>query len=162
MRGDVSTRRLLPEDTAFLRSVFASTRSLEVEVLGSQGPGAEAFLRVQFDAQGRHYEACYPNAEHLVVLVRGEPAGRLIVDRSATEILIVDIALLPRSRRAGVGSALVEGLLDEADGGGLQVRCHVLLGNDGARRFWERHGLVARGVVGAHVAMVRVCEISRL
>ena len=162
MRADVSTRRLLPEDAAFDLSVFASARSLELDVLGSQGLAAEAFARLQMAARDRHYEACYPGAEHSVVLVGGEPAGRLIVDRSGTGILIVDIALLPRFRRAGVGSAVVEDLLEEADTKQLPVKCHVLAGNDGARRFWERHGLVAQGVDGAHVAMVRACETSPL
>jgi GNAT superfamily N-acetyltransferase len=135
---------------------------LELDVLAAQGQGPEAFVRMQFDAQSRHYEASYPSAEHSVVLVNGEPAGHIVVDRSGAEILVVDIALLPRSRNAGVGSALVAGLLDEADASGLPVRCHVWQGNDGARRFWERHGLVAQGVEGAHVAMVRACEISHL
>ena len=162
MRGDVSTRRRLPEDTAFLLSVFASTRSLELDVLAAQGQGPEAFVRMQFEAQSRHYKASYPSAEHSVVLVDGKPAGQLVVDRSGAEILVVDIALLPRFRNAGVGSALVAGLLDEADEAGLPVRCHVWQADDGARRFWERHGLVAQGVGGAHVAMVRACEISHL
>lgn len=162
MRDDVSSRRLCPEDMAFLLSVFASTRSLELDVLAAEGQGPEAFVRMQFDAQSRHYKTSYPGAEHSVVLVNGEPAGRVVVDRSGAEILVVDIALLPRFRDAGVGSALVAGLLEEADAGGLPLRCHVWEGNDGALRFWQRHGLVAQGVEGAHVAMVRACEISPL
>jgi GNAT superfamily N-acetyltransferase len=92
--------------------------------------------------------------------VGGEPAGRLIVDRSEHEIRIVDIALLPGFRRAGAGGTLVRRLFDEADAGALPVRCHVVRGGD-ARLFWEHLGLVERGVDGAHVAMERVCETSQ-
>jgi ribosomal protein S18 acetylase RimI-like enzyme len=113
---------------------------------------------MQFAAQARHYEASYPGAQYSVVLVDGRPAGRIIIERSGREIVIVDIALLAGSRHAGVGSAVVQGLLDEADAGGLPVRCHVLQGNEAAQRFWARHGFVPQGVDGGHVAMVRANE----
>ncbi len=124
----------------------------------AQGADVDAFVRWQFAAQARHCETVYPGADHLVVLVDGKPAGRLIVARSGQEIVIVDIALLAGSRRAGVGSAVVRGLLDEADAGRLTVRCHILAGNDDAQRFWARQGFVAQEAVGAHLAMVRAYE----
>ena len=158
MNVDVRTRPAVPEDAAFLLSVFASARSFELDALRAQGSDVDAFVRMQFAAQARHYEARYPGAQHSVVLVNGRPAGRLIIERSGQEIVIVDIALLAGSRNAGVGSAVVQGLLDEADAGRLPVRCHVLQGNDGARRFWARHGFVHQGVHGGHVAMVRAYE----
>jgi ribosomal protein S18 acetylase RimI-like enzyme len=115
---------------------------------------------MQFEAQTRHYAAVFQAAEHSLITVGGESAGRLIVDRSDREIRIVDLALLPRFRRGGVGSGLVRGLFKEADVSGLPVRCHVEQSND-AMRFWERLGLVACGLDGAHVAMERVCATSR-
>jgi GNAT superfamily N-acetyltransferase len=41
-----------------------------------------------------------------VVLIDGEPAGCLYLHRGDTEILIVDVALLPAHHGKGVGSAL--------------------------------------------------------
>jgi len=114
---------------------------------------------MQLDAQTRHYRSVHPTAAHSVITVGGEPAGRLIVDRSDREIRIVELALLPPFRRAGVGSELVRPLLEEADAAGLPVRCHVEQSND-ARRFWERLGLVAVGLDGAHMAMERACVTS--
>jgi GNAT superfamily N-acetyltransferase len=85
---------------------------------------------MQFDAQTRHYRGSFPDAWYSVICVGGERAGRLIVNRSDDEILIVDIALLPAFRGAGVGGGLIRRLLEEAEAGRLPVRCRVLQGND--------------------------------
>jgi GNAT superfamily N-acetyltransferase len=160
MAAEVRTRPVrLPADGELLLSVYASTRQAELSVLGWPEEEADAFVRSQFDAQARHYQAFHPRASHEVITVAGEPAGRLILERSDEEIRIVDIALLPRFRGAGVGRALVGPLLEEADAGGLTVRCHVVQGND-AQAFWERLGLVARGLDGMHVLMERGCASS--
>ena len=160
MCGEVSVRpERLPEDGDFLLSLYASTRRPELTGLGWSAAQQDAFIRMQFDAQTRHYRGCFPDARYSVICVGGERAGRMIVRRSDDEILIVDIALLPEFRGAGTGGALVRCLLAEADTGRLPVRCRVLQGND-ARRFWERAGFVAQDGDGVYVAMERACGTS--
>jgi GNAT superfamily N-acetyltransferase len=160
MFGEVRSRpACLPADGDFLLSVYAAVRMPELGVLGWSDEQADAFIRMQFDAQDRHYRSVHPQASHSVVTVDGEPAGRLIVERSDEEIRIVDVALLPRFRRAGVGSELLRSLFAEADARGLPVRCHVVEGNE-ALAFWQHLGLVARGLDGMHVAMERGCVTS--
>jgi len=154
MHGDVSTRpERLPDDGDFLLSVYASTRP---ELTGAGWPGQQqdAFIRMQFDAQTRHYRDSFPDAAYSVICVGGEPAGRLIVNHARDQILIVDIALLPEFRHSGIGSGLVRRLLEQADAGHLPVRCHVLRDST-ARRFWEQAGFAAHGSDGVYVAMER-------
>ena len=159
MVGEVSTRPVrLPDDGAFLLSLYASTRP-DLVALGLPAEQLDALLRMQSEAQSRHYNACYPGASHLVVTVAGEPCGRLWVDRTDTDIRIVDIAVLPTFRRSGLGTALVRTLLDEADAARRTVRCHVAVGNE-ARHFWERLGFLASAQDEAYVAMEKVCAIS--
>lgn len=159
MFDEVTTRPVrLPSDREFLISVYAATRP-ELSMLAWSESQTEAFVRQQFEAQTRHYQTFFPQARHSVIAVDGEPAGRLIVDRSAEEIRIVDIALLPQFRRAGAGSTLVRRLFEEADASRLPVRCHVEQSND-ARLFWERLGLVASGQDGMHISMERGCATS--
>jgi ribosomal protein S18 acetylase RimI-like enzyme len=74
-----------------------------------------------------------------VILVGGQPAGRLYVARWPAEIRIVDIALLPEFRGAGVGSRLLAELLAEADQAGKPVSIHVEKLNP-ALRLYQRLG----------------------
>jgi hypothetical protein len=115
MHGEVSTRpERLPEDGDFLLSLYASTRRAELAGLGWSEKEQDAFIRMQFDAQTRHYRRTFPHAAYSVIRVDGERAGRLIVNRADDEIVIVDITLTPEFRRIGVGGGLVRRLLPEA------------------------------------------------
>ena len=160
MHGDVSARpERLPDDGGFLLSVYASTRP-ELTGLGWPAQQHDAFIRMQFAAQTRHYRESFPDATYSVICVGGEPAGRYIVNHAADQILIVDIALLPEFRRTGIGSGLVRRLLDQADASHLPVRCHVLHDSI-ARRFWEHAGFAARGRDGVYLAMERAPRARR-
>ncbi len=155
MRGEVSTRpERFPDDGDFLLSLYASTRRPELTGLGWTEKQQDAFIGMQFDAQTRQYRESFPDATYSVICVDGERAGRLIVNRAGDQIIIVDIALLPKFRRIGVGSGLVRRLLQQADVGHLRVRCHVLQDST-ARRFWEHAGFVALGRDGVYVALER-------
>ncbi len=158
MHSEVSPRpERLPDDGDFLLSLYASTRRPELTGLGWPEREEDAFIRMQFDAQTRHYRESFPNATYSVICIDGERVGRLIVNRADDEIVIVDLTLMPEFRRVGVGGGLVRCLLNEADAGRLPVRCHVLQGS-GARRFWERAGFVAQSGDGVYVAMERAHE----
>jgi GNAT superfamily N-acetyltransferase len=155
MPADVSTRpERLPDDGDFLLSVYASTRQPELTGLGWPEQQQDAFIRMQFDAQTRHYRESFPDATYSVICVDGERAGRLIVNRASDQITIVDITLIPKFRGIGVGGGLVRHLLDQADADRLRVRCHVLH-DSAARRFWERAGFIAQHHDGVYVAMER-------
>jgi len=150
MHGDVSTRpERLPDDGDFLLSVYASTRP-ELTGLGWPEQQQDAFIRMQFDAQTRHYRESFPDATYSVICVDGEPAGRLIVNHADDQILIVDIALLPKFRRTGIGSGLVRRLLDQADASHLGM-CGSLSGSGPDR---------ARPWVGGEHAGALVVRVS--
>ena len=154
MHGDVSTRPgRRPGDGGFLLPRYASTRP-ELTGLGWPAKQQDAFTRMQFDAQTRHYRLSFPDAIYSVISAGGEPAGRLIVDHADDQILIIDIALLPEFRRTGIGNRLIRRLLDQADVDRLPVRCHVLHDST-ARQFWEHAGFTAQGSDGVYVAMER-------
>ena len=102
---EVSFRPITPEDSEFLYSVYANTRSEELSAVDWSDAQKEQFLRQQFDAQHLAYQQTYEGGDFLVILRNGRPAGRLYVARWEREIRIVDIALLPEYRNAGIGSA---------------------------------------------------------
>ena len=126
-------------DLPFLAELYASTRREEVAQTPWTDEQKEAFLRWQFENQHRHYLQYYPNCELLVIEKEREPVGRLYVDRWADQIRLVDIALLPEFRGSGLGTALLERLLDEGRETGLPVTIHVEYNNP-ALRLYRRLG----------------------
>src|SRR5262245_30144063 len=132
-------RPVQEEDEEFLLEVYSSTRVDELAPLGWSADQQAAFLTQQFNAQHQYYQANYPHADFLIILVSGQPAGRLYVDRRADEIRLMDIALLPEHRGAGIGSGLIKELLAEAQLARKPVRIHVEKFNP-ALRLYERLG----------------------
>lgn len=155
MSGAVALRPATPDDEPFLARVYASTREDELAHVPFSEEQKAAFLAQQFAAQRAHYAAHYGDASRDVVLVDGEPAGRLIVARGgAAGILIVDIALLPAFRGRGVGGRLLGPLLAEADAAGVPVTIHVERANR-ARRLYERLGFAAVADDGVYLTLER-------
>jgi ribosomal protein S18 acetylase RimI-like enzyme len=154
MTPGVALRPAGASDRPLLLRVFAGTRARELALLPGDEAARDAFLRLQFDAQERSYRAQSPDAAVDVVLVDGEPAGRLIVARGEREIRILDIALLPEYRGAGIGTALLRRLLAEADARGAATTIHVALSNR-ARALYERLGFVEVSRDGVYAALRR-------
>ena len=113
-----------------------------------------AFILMQFEAQDASYHQSYPEADFSVVRRDGVDVGRLYVARLETEIVLIDIALLPAYRGGGIGSQLLDDLLASAHKDGLPVTLHVEPGSR-ARRLYERMGFESRGVSGPYESMVR-------
>lgn len=140
------------EDHEFLYRVYASTRQEELATVPWTAEQKEVFLRSQFSLQHQHYQKYYADAAFDVILCAGEPAGRLYVFRSPGEIRIVDIALLPEHRGAGIGGRLLQDLLTEAAASGKRVSIHVERFNP-AMRLYERLGFTKQEEVGVYFRM---------
>lgn len=112
----------------------------------------DAFLHQQFRAQSEHYSAQFPRADHSIILLDGRPVGRFFVSRNSEAIDLVDISLLHQHRAAGIGTRLIQGLLDEGRAGGKPVRLHVFRFNR-AQRLYERLGFKKIGESQTHFQM---------
>lgn len=121
----LALRPVVDDDQTFLRQVYASTRAPELEQVPWSAEQKAAFCDMQFTAQDTHYRANYATAEYFVIEREGVPAGRLYVDRRSGAIHIIDIALLPEHRGAGLGTSLLKELMAEAEAGGKKVTIYV-------------------------------------
>jgi ribosomal protein S18 acetylase RimI-like enzyme len=151
----VALRPVEPGDEELLFRVYASTRSEELAVVPWDTARKEAFLRTQFNAQARWYREHYAAASRQVVLIDGEPCGRLYLYRGEAEIRIVDIALLPEHRRNGVGSALLRELCTEADAAGKRLTIHVERFNP-ALQLYQRLGFSVAEDKGVYLFLERL------
>ena len=135
----ITLRPIGADDLAFLCRVYASTREEELAVTDWSAVQKEAFLAMQFNAQHAYYQENYPGAAFQVILLDGQPIGRLYLDRWPGELRIVDIALLPAFRGRGVGTTILDAILAEGRRLSLPVRIHVERFNP-ALRLYTRLG----------------------
>lgn len=136
---NVSFRPIRDADREFLFHVYASTRTEELAVTGWSDVQKAAFLDMQFNAQHTYYQQQFPDASYQVVLLNGTSAGRLYVDRTTDEIKLIDIALLPEFRNAGVGTKLLNDLIAEARKTNKPIVIYVEKPNP-ALRLYQRLG----------------------
>jgi ribosomal protein S18 acetylase RimI-like enzyme/SAM-dependent methyltransferase len=140
-----------PDDEAFSFHVFAGTRAEELTLTNWSDNQKEQFLRMQSNAQQRHYHATYPTASFDIILCDNVPAGRLYVNRGAETIGVIDIALLPEFRGRGIGTTLLREVLAEATPT-RPVFIHVEKFNP-ARRLYDRLGFRPIGDDDVYVKM---------
>jgi len=153
MAVSYTLRPALPVDEPFLRALYGESRADELAPLVWDDATRDAFLDSQFDLQRAHYEQHYPRARHEIVLVEGEPAGRIWIEVQAAQVRLIDLSLRTAMRGQGVGGALLRDLRLEARGLGLPVTLHVVHGNERAKRFYERLGFSADQDIGSHLRM---------
>ena len=137
--AEITLRPITDNDEGFLRLVYAGVRSDELALVDWTDEQKQGFLRMQFDAQHSYYAEHFPEAQFLIIQRGERPVGRLYVDRRETEISIIEIALLPEERNAGIGSALLRQILEEAARVSKPVRIHVERFNP-ALRLYQRLG----------------------
>lgn len=151
--GKVTLRPVTKEDEAFLLALYDSTRAEELSVVEWAEGQKEVFVRWQFDLQRREYDARFPDARYEVIMVDEEPAGRIWLGADKEEIRLLDIALLPRFQKRGVGTLLLRWLIDEAARAKKRLRHMVFIHNNDAQRFYERLGFVVIEDLGAYKHM---------
>jgi ribosomal protein S18 acetylase RimI-like enzyme len=140
-----------PQDEAFLFELYASTRQEELDSWGWPPALRAGFLQMQFKAS-QGYQASFPQAEFQIILLNGQVAGRLVVNRTPEELRVVDFALVPERRNAGLGSTVLQRVIAEAAAARKPIRLRVLKGNR-AQRFYERLGFVCIGESELHREM---------
>jgi ribosomal protein S18 acetylase RimI-like enzyme len=127
-------------DLPFLRCLYVSTRWQELApIIDWTEAQKVAFLESQFALQRQHYRTYYPLTEFAVLEKDGAPAGRLYVDRQATRLHVIDIALLPEWRGHGTGTALMHAVCAEARASAKKVSLAVEKFNP-AQRLYQRLG----------------------
>ena len=154
MSGGVTLRPITDADMDFLLGLYRTTREDELAQVPWTDEQKDAFVRQQFEAQHTFWQAHYTDTSWDLILVDGVPAGRLYVARWPEDIRIVDIALLPEHRGAGIGARLIRELFAEGDASGRKVSIHVEIYNP-ARRLYDRLGFQVRGDRGVYLLMER-------
>lgn len=146
----LTLRPATADDDALLFELFASTRE-EFNFL--EETQKQAILKMQYDARRFQYEEGYPQAEASIILLDGRPAGRMLVDEGEHAIMLVDIAVLPEYRGAGIGTQVLQNLLKRAVNARKPVKLQVFKSNP-AQRLYERLGFSQVGEQSMYCEMI--------
>ena len=151
----VSLRPVQADDEDFLYGLFCNSVGDDLNVL--DGPQRDAILRMQFQAQQQTYNAEFPKANHQMIMLDGQVIGRVLVERTEAEHRGVDIALMPEHRSGGIGTMLIQELLDEAASVNKPFRISVVRNNP-ALHLYDRLGFKITGESLTHVLLEWVAE----
>jgi ribosomal protein S18 acetylase RimI-like enzyme len=139
--GPVTLRPEQPDDEAFLLEVYASTRQEELALTNWNAEMRTAFVQSQFKAMRAGYADMFPDGQFSIILLGGRAIGRMVIHRTAREVHVVDMALLPEFCGRGIGRRLMSDILAEAAAAKKNVSLHVLKMNR-AVRLYQRLGLI--------------------
>ena len=148
----LSLRPVSSDDQAFLLKIYQSSRGDDLRGLGWDEERISEFLKMQYEAQQRFHESEYKGANDEIIMLAGEPAGRLIVERRDYEIRCIDVALLPEHRNLGIGAFLIGRLQDEARRENKPLRLQVIRFGRAVNLF-ERAGFMRTSETGTHFQM---------
>lgn len=127
------------QDQEFVTALYADTRWEELRPVEWPEAAKHSFLAQQSRLQSAHYREHYPGAE-LLLIVRDEmPIGRIYLRAGASEVRLMDIALLGRECGRGIGGVLVRALQALVAQRGQQLTLHVEPANP-AQRLYQRLG----------------------
>jgi ribosomal protein S18 acetylase RimI-like enzyme len=134
----IALREATADDEPFLFRVYCSSRADEMAMVPWPEEQKHAFLRFQFVAQHSHYREQFPHAAFEIILADDQPAGRLYTLRDQL-IRILDITVLPEFRNRGIGSYLIDRIVNQSQDTGKAIQIYVETFNPSVR-FFARYG----------------------
>jgi ribosomal protein S18 acetylase RimI-like enzyme len=104
------------------------------------------------DEQGRRFDAHFDPATIEIITREGQDAGAVSIEKRDDTLFLSNIQILPAFQGRGIGTAIIEEMLDEARALGLPATLRVLKNNP-ARRLYERLGFRIFGETETHYLM---------
>lgn len=135
----IEFRAINDADLPFLRELYGSTRSAELAMLPWSDVEKKEFVTMQFNAQHTFYQEQFDQAEFNIVIKNTKSIGRLYLDHRCNETRIIDIAILPKYQRMGIGKKLLTDVIDSARQRAVPVSIHVEKNNP-AMSLYQRLG----------------------
>lgn len=152
--GRLYVRPVHERDRAFLRAVFESTRAHEFAQAGWSAERIAALLAEQFSMQDTYYRQHYRHCRFDVVMLGENPIGRLYHHWQGSEARLIDIALLPAHRGAGIGTRLMHAFVALAAANAMSVVLYVEMNNP-VQGLYRRLGFEPVGENGIYMQMRR-------
>lgn len=138
----LSLRPIQDEDLAVLNEIYSSTRQEELkQVTAWDEVLKQEFLNQQFNAQHQYYQKNYVGGAFYLIKKGKMDIGRLYIHENFQEkgIRIIDIVLLPKWQKQGIGKGILEDIIKKATEIDRPVSIHVESFNP-AKHLYDRLG----------------------
>lgn len=141
---EIACRLETVEDEPFVHQLILESLTGELAAWAWPENIRASLLETQYLGRIAGIQTTYPHADRHLLLADGHPAGRMVVDRGAKEIYLVDIVVSPELRNRGVATYVLRKLIDEADRAAKLLSLTVNAFNP-AQRLYMRFGFRRTG-----------------
>ena len=143
MDDRITIRPATPADAPALFALFAEEKAAELAGLSLAAEQLLPLLEMQYRGREFSYSQAAANlADDVLCLSDGTAVGRILIDRRADGIRVMDVAVLAAYRNRGIGTQVLEQVQQAAHKASLPVRLRVMKGN-AAGRLYKRLGFTS-------------------
>lgn len=122
----INLRGTTPNDRQFLRELYGEVREDELNATAWPQDFKDQFVNSQFEAQDSYYRKNYLGADFYIINFNNMPVGRLYYHEDYEGgIRIIDLAILKKNQKKGVGTTLMKSILKRAQEINKHVTIHV-------------------------------------
>ena len=100
----------------------------------------------------------FRHPHQIIVDEENDKCGYCAIERTDTEIVLREIAILPHWQGRGIGSRIINSLIEEGHERGMPVKLNVMKTNSRARKLYERLGFIQFDESDTHFLMERSCQ----
>ena len=120
----IALRAAHGDDMAWLRTLYGESRAAELAPIPWPNEMKRSFLDSQFDLQHRHFVGQFSAGSFLIVESARQPIGRLYLSNGDPEF-VVDICIASASQNSGIGTSLLQAILDRSSTRGAVSYTHL-------------------------------------
>jgi len=152
-------REAVATDEEFLAALYFSSRE-DLRQIAAEPAMLAQLIAMQRTLQQAGFRQNYPNASYLILEQGGRPIGRAVIDTVATDMRLVDLAVLPHARRMGAAKAVLRSLQAAASAQRLTMSLGVAKSNEPARALYRSMGFVLQSEDAVFEQMAWRCEAA--
>lgn len=152
-RAVVATRPVTSADASLLYDVFVTGEAAAWTAMLPNVDNGPVLQRM-FAGQQAEYSRQFPEGQHHIIVIDGEPAGQVRWAERDDDVQVVDIGLLPPYRRRGAAAAIYTRLIEHARRVRKPVRSTVTKMNEPSVALHHRLGFLVESENDTHYFLV--------
>jgi ribosomal protein S18 acetylase RimI-like enzyme len=122
---DILLQESTENDSEFFMELFGEIKNSELHLDMWPETIRNQMIRMQYNGFMQSVHTEFPEHIDYLILYQSEKAGRLQLDKNDKGFRIINISLLPAYRNIGIGSAIIQKIIEEANFKSIPVYLEV-------------------------------------